>query len=170
MNYALASRYNRLLACLWDGLYCGWPMLLGLACMIPMMGMLDRSYQGWAFLPYGLGALVTMGLGLYNLVLVCRTGQTMGKRRLGLKVVKLDGEPLLGLGQFWRCISPTVISMVPLVGIVAAFDAFFIFGNSRRCLHDYLAGSVVVDKDSLGEAVHGVGLNPVVEDVGFTRF
>jgi hypothetical protein len=41
---------------------------------------------------------------------------------------------------------PTLIGMIPYVGwIFSLADPLFIFGESRRCLHDMLADTIVVN-------------------------
>jgi uncharacterized RDD family membrane protein YckC len=71
-----------------------------------------------------------------------RNGQSIGKKLLGIKVVRTDGSPaslgrLIGL----RNVVNGLISVVPLYGFV---DALFIFGESRQCLHDRIADTVVL--------------------------
>src|ERR1700722_12505116 len=73
---------------------------------------------------------------------VKRNGQSIAKKLLAVKVVRTDGSAV-SLGRvFWlRNIVNGLISIVPLYGFV---DALFIFGESRQCLHDKLADTVVV--------------------------
>jgi uncharacterized RDD family membrane protein YckC len=73
---------------------------------------------------------------------VKRNGQSIAKKLLAVKVVRTDGSAV-SLGRvFWlRNIVNGLISIVPLYGLV---DALFIFGESRQCLHDKLADTVVV--------------------------
>ena len=43
------------------------------------------------------------------------------------------------------------IASIPVVGgLFALVDVLFIFGERRRCLHDHLAGTIVVDADAAG--------------------
>jgi uncharacterized RDD family membrane protein YckC len=73
---------------------------------------------------------------------VKRNGQSIAKKLLAVKVVRTDGSAV-SLGRvFWlRNIVNGLISIVPLYGLV---DALFIFGESRQCLHDKIADTVVV--------------------------
>ena len=73
---------------------------------------------------------------------VKRNGQSIAKKLLAVKVVRTDGSAV-SLGRvFWlRNIVNGLISIVPLYGFV---DVLFIFGESRQCLHDKLADTVVV--------------------------
>lgn len=151
-------------------------MLIGLAFMFATMGMMAGSggrgndsafFLGMA--PYFIGIIATLIQALRNLILFCRTGQTWGKQRMGIKVVTQEGAPMSVGGLVWRSFCPTVLGMIPFINILGSFDVFFIFGSARRCLHDYLAGSIVVDADSLYYKEDGVGLNPS-SDLGFQRF
>ena len=56
--------------------------------------------------------------------------------------IRTDGSPA-SLGRlFWlRNVVNGLISVVPLYGFV---DMLFIFGESRQCLHDKIAGTIVV--------------------------
>ncbi len=115
------------------------------------------------YFPLGLAAIVGAGggdstpamvggglLGLTGLVAwswvtianVKRNGQSIGKKVVGIKVVRANGDPV-SLGRiFWlRNIVNGLLSMIPLYGIV---DVLFIFGESRQCLHDKLADTVVI--------------------------
>jgi uncharacterized RDD family membrane protein YckC len=71
-----------------------------------------------------------------------RNGQSIAKKILGIRVVRTDGSPAsLGRLIWLRNVVNGLISIVPLYGIV---DALFIFGDSRQCLHDRIAGTVVL--------------------------
>ena len=79
--------------------------------------------------------------------LLTTRGQTVGKRALGLRIVKASDmtnggfvtNVLLRAGAAWA------ISMVPVAGtIFAVADPLFIFRDDRRCLHDQIAGTCVI--------------------------
>lgn len=74
--------------------------------------------------------------------LVIANGQTIAKKLLSIRVVRSDGSPA-SLGRiFWlRNAATWLLSLVPLYGVV---DALFIFGESRQCLHDKLADTIVI--------------------------
>jgi uncharacterized RDD family membrane protein YckC len=69
-------------------------------------------------------------------------GQSIAKKLLGIRVVRTDGSAA-SLGRiFWlRNVVNTVISIVPLYSLI---DGLFIFGESRQCLHDKIAGTIVL--------------------------
>jgi uncharacterized RDD family membrane protein YckC len=71
-----------------------------------------------------------------------RNGQSIAKKLLNIKVVRTDGSPAtLGRLIWLRNVVNGLISLVPFYGII---DALFIFGESRQCLHDKIAGTVVL--------------------------
>jgi uncharacterized RDD family membrane protein YckC len=79
-------------------------------------------------------------------VFVYRNGQTIGKKLVGIKVARTDGSRAT-LGRiFWlRYLLNTVITLVPgLGGLYALVDILMIFGEARRCCHDYIADTIVI--------------------------
>jgi uncharacterized RDD family membrane protein YckC len=73
---------------------------------------------------------------------VARSGQSIAKKMLGIRVVRTDGSPAT-LGRiFWlRNVVNGLISVVPLYFLI---DVLFIFAEDRQCLHDKLADTIVV--------------------------
>lgn len=89
------------------------------------------------------------GFALFLLMhgyLLLRHGQTIGKRLLGLRIVQRNGQPATALRLVGiRYGSGFVATAIPMVGVVyALIDSLFIFNAQRRCLHDLLAGTIVV--------------------------
>jgi uncharacterized RDD family membrane protein YckC len=81
-----------------------------------------------------------------TVILVARNGQTIGKKALGIRVVRSDGSPA-SLGRiFWlRNVVNTVPSMLPFVGIAyTLLDLLLIYGVRQQCLHDLIADTIVV--------------------------
>jgi uncharacterized RDD family membrane protein YckC len=69
-------------------------------------------------------------------------GQSIAKRIVGIKVVRADGAPISVGRLIWlRNVLNWFISIVPLYGIL---DVLFIFGESRQCLHDRIADTIVI--------------------------
>lgn len=92
-------------------------------------------------------ALLILAFAAYQLVMLHRHGQTFGKKLLGIKIVRNDGSRA-GLGRiFWlRYFVPGMIGAIPLAGpIFGLVDPLFIFGEEKRCLHDLIADTIVVD-------------------------
>lgn len=78
--------------------------------------------------------------------LVVRNGQTVGKKILGIKVVRTNGDKA-GLGRiFWlRNVVTTLLAAIPIAGYaVFLVDSLLIFRQSRQCLHDQIADTIVV--------------------------
>lgn len=73
---------------------------------------------------------------------VLQNGQSIAKKIVGIKVVRTDGSPV-SLSHIWwlRNFVNMIIGLVPLYGFI---DVLFIFGESRQCLHDKLADTIVV--------------------------
>jgi len=71
-----------------------------------------------------------------------RNGQSIGKKIVGLKIVRKDGtRASVGRIIFLRNLTIRAISIIPLFTFV---DALFIFSESRQCLHDRLADTIVI--------------------------
>jgi len=85
--------------------------------------------------------------GVITYILVQRNGQTIAKKMLGIKVVRADGSRASVGRIFWlRNVVNTLISVIPLVGaLYVLLDALWIFGEERRCLHDKIADTIVVN-------------------------
>jgi uncharacterized RDD family membrane protein YckC len=93
----------------------------------------------------GIGAMVV--LGIINLVMLWKTGQTIGKKIVGMRIVRTDGNrasfPRL---FFLRYLVPGIVTAIPIVGLVFWFiDVLWIFGEQRRCVHDLIADTIVVE-------------------------
>ena len=73
---------------------------------------------------------------------VNENGQTIAKKIMQIKVVRSDGTPI-SLGRiFWlRNVVNSLLSVVPFYGLI---DVLFIFAETRQCLHDKIADTVVV--------------------------
>lgn len=151
-----AGRGLRLGAALLDGLFFALIVYLPAVLMVmvtvgasavrfqPGMGVLQLlAALSAGFVAGGIGLIVWAWI---TIVLVSRHGQTLAKRLLGIKVVRRDGSRA-SLGRiFWlRNVVNTLIAMVPLVGgIYSLVDALMIFSDTRQCIHDRLADTIVI--------------------------
>jgi uncharacterized RDD family membrane protein YckC len=83
---------------------------------------------------------------LVNGYLLSKSGQTIGKKLVGIRIATLDG----GLPELWKILvlrygTLQVVELIPLVGpLFGIIDVLFIFRSDRRCLHDLIAGTKVV--------------------------
>lgn len=141
----LAGRGTRLGAVLIDGVIAA--VLFGLlAWLTPINIFVPDPSQGiWlAMLRNALAGFVFFVL--VNGYLLATRGQTVGKMLLKIRIVRSDGSRasfgrLVGL----RFIVNTLLTLVPVVGgVYALVDALFIFREPRRCVHDLIADTVVV--------------------------
>jgi uncharacterized RDD family membrane protein YckC len=165
----LASRGSRLGAMSIDG-------LVGLVLCLPPLFV---AFSHWDtsvyfllnFINGGLAVSVVLAIAwiVVTIILVARNGQTIGKRAVGIKVVRTDGSKA-SLGRiFWlrnvvNALVGVVVSVVlsTAVGAAAGFSAVgmsaatlmsnlysildpaLIFGATRQCLHDRIADTIVV--------------------------
>lgn len=147
---APAQRWMRLVAVLLDSAIIMVPTYMVSAMLTSMRNpFAPRS----AALPDGIKlllALYLIGLAVYlvvQLVMLHRHGQTLGKRLMGIRIVRSDGSRA-GLGRLFllRGLVPGLIGAIPMLGMFfALIDALFIFADDRRCLHDRFADTIVVD-------------------------
>jgi uncharacterized RDD family membrane protein YckC len=95
----------------------------------------------------------TVLFGVYFWLQHALWGQTLGKRIYRLKVVSsATGEPP-GFGHSGvRALVHPVLLATPYTGmLIYLIDALWIFvGPKRKCLHDVIAGTVVVDLSAPG--------------------
>ena len=91
-----------------------------------------------------LGNLVFLALHGY---LLAKHGQTIGKKVVGTRIVGLDGQHIpFGKMYFVRYFLPSLIAQLPFLGgIFGLVDALFVFRKDKRCIHDLMAGTQVVD-------------------------
>lgn len=90
---------------------------------------------------------LVVGLAIFQLVLLHRSGQTIGKRLVGIRIVRSDGSRA-GLARifFLRMLVPGILGAIPLVGpFISLIGILMIFGSEQRCMHDHIADTVVVD-------------------------
>jgi uncharacterized RDD family membrane protein YckC len=97
---------------------------------------------GWFYLGV-IGALAVLAI---DLILLARNGQTIGKKLLGIKVVRVDGSPVSLFRVFFlRYVCNTFLTLIPLAGsLYSLVDCLMIFSESRRMLHDRIADTIVI--------------------------
>jgi uncharacterized RDD family membrane protein YckC len=136
--HTLAGRGERLLATIID-------RLLYLACWIPLLVTVIAQGREAIWLSLALGFLAMAGLFIYNLMLLGDSGQTLGKRWLRIRIVRTDGSDA-DLGRLFalRMFLPWLLGFF-LGPFFVLPDLLCIFGDEKRCLHDMMAGTVVVE-------------------------
>lgn len=141
----LASRLARLGGSIVDS-------LISLVIIVPVL--LLTGYLGAVFGDtVGLG--VQLGLVVLTLVvflaingyMLATSGQTIGKRIAGTRIVSVEDGQLVPLVRLvaLRSVSIWVISLLPVIGtILPMVDVLLIFRADRRCGHDMIAGTKVI--------------------------
>lgn len=142
--FVKSSRGARLGATLLDGAFVAVPAMV-LAILVPALsrGSVGAG-AGVLLVVFMLGFLAFV---VVQVVLLHRHGQTLGKRLVGIRIVRADGSRA-GLGRLLglRSFVPGLIGAIPLVGpLFGLADPLFIFGQEKRCLHDLIADTIVVD-------------------------
>lgn len=141
----LAGRGTRLAAALIDGLLIA-ALLWGISRVTPWNVFAPNAASGMARIMVTNLVIGFIAFSLINGYLLATQGQTLGKRLLGLRIVRPDGERaslarLLGA----RYGVGYVVSLVPVAGgIYGLIDSLLIFRESRLCLHDNIANTIVV--------------------------
>jgi uncharacterized RDD family membrane protein YckC len=140
-EHELASQGIRLGAYLIDSI------LFGFAVWLPLIVALVLSFDnevgsgaGIAWLVFVVGCVVMIW---FNVIYVIQNGQSIAKKWLGIKVVRSDGTPA-SLGRiFWlRNVVNGLITSV--FGLYFLVDSLLIFSDSRQCVHDRIADTIVV--------------------------
>jgi uncharacterized RDD family membrane protein YckC len=154
-----ASRGSRLGATFIDGLILTIPFGPSYVMALPSVMSHAKGGAAGTMAPYAAWAAIagTGGWFYFGLlaaictltitaVLVHRNGQTIGKKLVGIKVVRTDESRATLARIFWlRYLVNTLLSMVPFVGsIYGLVDVLMIFGAAKRCCHDYIADTIVI--------------------------
>ena len=140
-EFELADRGTRLGAAILDGLA---PAVIGIVAAIAIPSM--KNSQSAMILVGTIAAVGIIALIVVNCMWIHQRGQTVGKRIVGIKTVRTDGSRC-GLGRVFclRYLPTAILSAIPFVGyIVGPLDALLIFRDSRKCLHDEIADTIVI--------------------------
>ncbi len=149
----LASRAARLAAVMLDGFLgfilfapayvTNFSMIAQQARGNPAMVWVNLAKTGGWFYLGLVGALIVLAI---DLILLARNGQTIGKKLLGIKVVRVDGSPVSLFRVFFlRYVCNTFLTLIPLFGsLYSLVDCLMIFGESRRTVHDRIANTIVI--------------------------
>jgi uncharacterized RDD family membrane protein YckC len=145
----LAERTTRLGASIIDGLV---QLAVILIILFPILNR--RGLEGFSVLFYENVLLssvlsVIVGFAVYSAVnfhLLRKNGQTIGKYVCKIKIVRSDGSPAdVPRILLFRFLPMLVIPQVPLIGnIIGLINPLLIFRESRKCLHDNIADTIVI--------------------------
>ena len=143
----LAGRGERLGAAILDGLIggvvVGAPLFIGADFDAISAGGLWNAFSSTGMILAGIGALILIGITAY---LVYKNGQTIGKKIVGIKVVRSDFSRASVARIFWlRNFVNGIPGAIPYLGnVYGLVDHLFIFGERRQCVHDKIADTVVI--------------------------
>jgi uncharacterized RDD family membrane protein YckC len=135
----LAGRLARLAAVIIDS-------LLFLPAGI-VVGIMDSS--GGSTIAVLFAVLWFVAIAALQIYMLVTRSQTVGKRAMKVRIVRADGSRIT-FGRIFgqRYLVPALISAIPIVGsIFGLVDSLFIFRQDRRCIHDLIADSIVVEAD-----------------------
>ncbi|MFH1700823.1 MAG: RDD family protein [Candidatus Zixiibacteriota bacterium] len=123
----LAGRGTRLMAAIIDS-----------ACAI-VIYLLSILFDSPAILFLGLA-----GLAIYQIYLLTTLGQTVGKMTMNIRIVKFDTGKNGGFvtNVLIRGIVNGILGFIPFYSLI---DVAIIFREHHRCIHDFLAGTKVIE-------------------------
>jgi uncharacterized RDD family membrane protein YckC len=154
----LASLLQRFLGALLDSLFamfCGVPGFVLMIIGMVVMEQQQRENPGdspdfpllmlLGMLLIAIGSLVMLAVQIW---LLATRSQTLGKFVMKTQVVDFEtGQP----ADFVHCailriLINSLIGSIPCVGgIYSLVDIFYIFREDRRCIHDLIASTTVID-------------------------
>ncbi|GAB4565671.1 MAG: hypothetical protein Tsb0020_16730 [Haliangiales bacterium] len=90
-----------------------------------------------------------MGFAIWFLLQVyfLRQGQTIGKKLARIRMVNYGDGSRVSVGRLvsLRYLPINIVVLIPVIGPYLNFiNILFIFGSERRCIHDHIAGTKVV--------------------------
>ena len=142
----LATIGQRVLARLVDVLVIGAPVLL----LVLATSEINED-AGTVRTPLWAQLVSTGVSALYEVVLIRRRGQTVGKQALRIKVVRVtDGQPPDWTASIMRYLLPLLPALIPLPGVFLLSPVIYlvaIIDPLRRGWHDRAAGTIVVKVD-----------------------
>ena len=146
-NYPLATRLDRLLAALIDEL-----LVMGIYYVLTrntQYSFVIDETRTYSYMDMIIVNLILTGIYVFlNLYLWNKYGQSIGKRLVGLAIVNQNDDRILSLGRLllYRYLPFWLLIFVPLLGrIIIMLDIAFIFRPDKRCIHDHLAQTRVIN-------------------------
>jgi uncharacterized RDD family membrane protein YckC len=129
----LAGWWRRVWACLVDGV----------VLVAFLFGVIAYGARGGEEVPPGYMLLAYAGIVLYFVVgHGGKSGQTLGKKMLGIAVSGPSGEPI-GYGRaFVRYLASLVVSFIPIINMLSYIRP--LWETRKRTLHDSLAKTIVI--------------------------
>ncbi len=163
MNPTISKRHKRLTAFLIDFIFYGlaqWigsqaSVLLALMFLATPLGSsatsateMTETFNVWGSTFWGITAFA-LNWGFFQGL----TGQSLGKKIVGIKVIHEDGTPITIAQSFGRSLLYLVSSVPAWLGFLAIFTH-----REARCIHDWICRTIVVDAER--QAVISEGIIP----------
>lgn len=147
----LASRWARLGAAIVDALTIA-PITLPLMYFTGGFDSISEGVQ--PSIQYSLG-MALVGIVLFVIIhgrFLIKDGQTLGKKALGIKIVTIDDQTPRLSNLFKRYSFYMLLSQIPIAGpFINMANILFIFTKSKRCLHDHVGATKVVQANKLSQ-------------------
>ena len=141
----LAERSSRLGAAIVDGLIFSAMVYIPMIVGMVIAGASGDNAAGGLFALLGV-VLALGGFAVWTYLTLKQmgaTGQSLAKKYFNIKVVHADGSPASLSTLIWkRNVLNWLLGIIPLYSIV---EVLFIFGDTRQCLHDKIADTIVVE-------------------------
>lgn len=141
----LASRWARLGASLLDTII----LMIILVPALFLQGFYEKVFDGIE--PSMMDSIIAGLLGIViffviNLNFIMKSGQTIGKKIVGIKMVDINNDEVnLTKNIIPRYAVYFLPAQIPLVGSVfSLINILFIFGAEKRCVHDFAGRTKVV--------------------------
>jgi uncharacterized RDD family membrane protein YckC len=143
-----AARGKRLAAAFVDLMI----MLFFMTPVVDMLGVVDlveAQKEVPMDLVYKMVAFQLLWFFVLNSYFLYSYGQTIGKRIMGIAIVTMDDRvPAFGALILQRYITQWAAGLIPIPGlgmILRLADVLAIFRADKRCIHDLIAGTKVID-------------------------
>lgn len=150
----VSSPWKRLAGVFVDGFIAGCGLAAGIFVLVLLtaLGLFSDTWLHGRGRLSGMEAINVLGTIYFPVVaivifqwnMIATRGQTIGKWLLRMRIVTRSGaNPGFLQGVVLRNWLRALLGMVPFFGLLDALSIFF--SDERRCIHDYLAGTYVVD-------------------------
>ncbi len=150
-NYTLAGPVRRLIGAILDSL-CGFGFCLPGIILMGVGGLFNQDPpedpDTIAIIGIGLAALGFIATFVVNVYLLATRSQSLGKFLLGMQILDYETKRPASFVKcaVLRAFVNGLIGAIPCVGaIYSIVDILFVFSEEHRCLHDQLAGTIVVN-------------------------
>lgn len=152
---ALASVGSRFLASLIDNALWLLPLLLIWRTAMSAYRLVEMGLEppiGSMLSKMGIAVALWGVLGVWNIVWLVLHGQTIGKRLMGIRILRTDGTRVgvLRILVLRGCVVSLIYGVIsalsqPIALVFWVGAMLLIFGQARQCLHDRIADTQVFD-------------------------